>query len=215
MHVLRSENVNALKHKTRWIFFVLTAWLFGVLSPKALIRIYIPRSKIVNTSSAKQYSPFSQRGDPSAGIRSVLPMAISPPTKVSSLHYGSHFAPYISYFAPYTSYFAPYKRYFAPYRSYVAPYKSYFAPNRSYFAPWYNLSVYMLTRLHLPNWRERKSTAVFAGDTCLQGRSQDFSVGTHSLFVSLALISLFPPRHADVVDELVVFRARWSMADRF
>ena len=27
-------------------------------------------------------------------------------------------------------------------------------------------------------------------------------------------LSLFPPRHANVVDELVVFRARWSMADR-
>ena len=60
----------------------------------------------------------------------------------------------------------------------------------------------MLTKLYLPNWWERKSTAVFAGDTCL------------SLFVSLAQWSLFPPRYADVVDELVVFRGRWSMADR-
>ena len=53
------------KHTTQWIFFVLKAWepksdiysnscvLFGVLSPKALIRIYILRSKIVNASKRK------------------------------------------------------------------------------------------------------------------------------------------------------------------
>ena len=49
----------------------------------------------------------------------------------------------------------------------------------------------MLTRLYLPNWWEQ--------------------IVCNCLF--RPNLSLSSPRHADVVDALVVFRARWSMAD--
>ena len=46
MNILRSQSVRA---QERYIQYI----LFGVLSPKALIRMYIPRSKIVNASRIK------------------------------------------------------------------------------------------------------------------------------------------------------------------
>ena len=106
--VIRSENVNSPKHKTQWIFFLLKAWLFGVLSPKALIRIYNPRSKIVNASKRKTQWIFAVLTvwEPKYGYPVSSPHGHFAPTKVSSLHYRSYFAPYKRYFAPYRSYFA-------------------------------------------------------------------------------------------------------------
>ena len=100
--VIRSKNVNAPKHKTQRIFFVLKAWLFGVLSPKVLIRIYNRGSKIVNASKRKTQWIYIRRSH-SVGtqVRVFAPWPFRPQQNwVSSLHYRSYFAPYRIYFAP-------------------------------------------------------------------------------------------------------------------